>query len=325
MSRTRGKCTFRSSWLMTPILLVVWPGFVSCGIQQEYSYQSGKLVCDSSSQCPDVMFCENYFNAYVYAVDVMVRPAAENRWGFCSHEGELIKTEPPNGVFVENCFNGRDEDGDGLIDCDDPECQTAPVCRARIQQECFTGNPSAFCADRLGFPIPRDGGDATGANCPGAVGVIHSGEGGGRLFCLPRCRLYFPYQEHNPANSEEEDFAGSDAYCGAVTSLNRTTDGFSGGLRCQHTGLVQNAYRQEIQQDVCLPENPDRLLESSLDSTPQETCADVCGGSECLRISYRRRTWTEWRSTYGETGMITTQTEGNDPDRYLLTAFYCLD
>jgi hypothetical protein len=133
-------------------------------------------------------------------------------------------------------------------------------------------------------------------------------------------------QSDNPNNSTEEHFAGSDAYCEAVTTLHGTTAEFSGGpLRCQHTGMMKTQINQNIQQDVCLPESPDLLLESSGSSTPAETCADVCGASQCLRISYSRRTWTMRSFTFDDARMITKESEGNDPDRYLLTAFYCLD
>ena len=31
----------------------------------------------------------------------------------------------------ENCFNTQDDNGDGLVDCDDPDCADDPACRAR--------------------------------------------------------------------------------------------------------------------------------------------------------------------------------------------------
>lgn len=33
-------------------------------------------------------------------------------------------------VFVEDCANGIDDDGDGLVDCDDPNCASFPGCAA---------------------------------------------------------------------------------------------------------------------------------------------------------------------------------------------------
>ena len=35
---------------------------------------------------------------------------------------------PDSGPGVENCTNGVDDDGDGLADCEDPDCSTNPVC-----------------------------------------------------------------------------------------------------------------------------------------------------------------------------------------------------
>ncbi len=35
---------------------------------------------------------------------------------------------PECGMRFENCFNGQDDDGDGRVDCDDPDCQGSPAC-----------------------------------------------------------------------------------------------------------------------------------------------------------------------------------------------------
>lgn len=35
----------------------------------------------------------------------------------------------------ENCSNNRDDDGDGRIDCDDPECSGRPICRQQADEE----------------------------------------------------------------------------------------------------------------------------------------------------------------------------------------------
>jgi hypothetical protein len=35
---------------------------------------------------------------------------------------------PDHGASAENCLNGTDDDGDGLIDCQDPACQAAYAC-----------------------------------------------------------------------------------------------------------------------------------------------------------------------------------------------------
>jgi len=43
--------------------------------------------------------------------------------------GQLdVSFVPGGGGAVENCTNGVDDDGDGLVDCEDPECAASPAC-----------------------------------------------------------------------------------------------------------------------------------------------------------------------------------------------------
>ncbi len=320
----------RLSRSVAPVIFTMIMGLssFSCSIYQEYSVQSGIFICDTNSQCPEDFVCDNYFNTYVYYVDVKAQPVGNGKWGICNAPSELVK----NSEFkpVEDCFNGRDEDGDGEADCLDLECQTAPACRTWISGECPSGTSSGTCDRRLGFPFIRDGSQADDVNCPEVVGVIHSDGAGAGTFCLPRCRLYFPMLTNQIHNSEEADFQGSDDYCNAVAPMYGTHAAFNGTrtLRCQHTGMVSNVLDLGIQQDVCLPESPDLVLTSSAFSPPADTCESVCGTTNCLKISTQRRTWT--MVNYGQysgikTEMITRESEGNDPEVYLETSFYCLD
>lgn len=43
-------------------------------------------------------------------------------------------------VFVENCTNGVDDDGDGLIDCDDPDCTLDSSCATAVGLVSFSAN-----------------------------------------------------------------------------------------------------------------------------------------------------------------------------------------
>jgi hypothetical protein len=45
--------------------------------------------------------------------------------------------EPPPGQ--ENCANGIDDDGDGLVDCKDPDCANHPSCRTTPVEDCENG------------------------------------------------------------------------------------------------------------------------------------------------------------------------------------------
>jgi hypothetical protein len=309
------------------VTIIVGLSASSCNIYEEYSVQSGIFECDSDSQCPQDFFCDNYFNTYVYYVDVRAQPAGNGRWGFCNSQSELVK----NSEFksVEDCFNGRDEDEDGEADCLDLECQTAPACRDWIAEACPAGDVSETCTRRLGFPFIRNDAAADETTCPAAVGVIYTDDAGAGTFCLPRCRLYFPRESSQIHNSEEIDFQGSDDYCNAVVPMYGTHAAFTGAgsLRCQHVGVVENDANIDIQQDVCLPDAPDMVLASPEFFPPEDTCESVCGVSSCLKISTRRRIWSmvSTSSPNEDIQMITQESEGNDPDIYLETAYYCLD
>ncbi len=55
-------------------------------------------------------------------------------------------------AFHEQCENGRDDDGDELVDCDDPECWRVEVCGSEVGARCDNGldddnNGRADCAD----------------------------------------------------------------------------------------------------------------------------------------------------------------------------------
>lgn len=49
---------------------------------------------------------------------------------------ELFKCpRPPNTSFPEDCYNGIDDDGDGLIDCADPDCDCTEICDNGIDDD----------------------------------------------------------------------------------------------------------------------------------------------------------------------------------------------
>ena len=52
-------------------------------------------------------------------------------------EGDTPGGEQGGGVAKEDCINGSDDDGDGLVDCEDPECATQPACSKT--EDCTNG------------------------------------------------------------------------------------------------------------------------------------------------------------------------------------------
>ncbi len=259
----------RSSLIALLISVPMGSGCVEAGLQ------SGVFACDADSDCPPGgFFCDNYFNNYIYLIDVNARPTVHGFWGSCISTNEVVVKEGTGAdrVFAEKCHNGVDDDGDELVDCLDPECQTARACRNRVDAECLGLNPSEWCAARLGYPLTRDQQDPSDANCPASVGYSLSHDP--QSLCLPRCRLYF---KGTPAGTNNI-FGGSDQYCNEVYGNRFSTDDeFAGSMVCTHLYVEVNAYKGNVQHDVCLPSAA--LTRTGCD-----------GGLTAVPIEYRDRT-----------------------------------
>jgi hypothetical protein len=67
-------------------------------------------------------------NAYLFVIDADGNVSD----GFSITIGSVnsnIAIQAPSGLEIrENCTNGIDDDGDGLIDCDDPDCSSNSAC-----------------------------------------------------------------------------------------------------------------------------------------------------------------------------------------------------
>ena len=78
-------------------------------------------------------FAYNNSSGKIYSVDVNSLTATEvlNATGNLSiNDGFNCVLAPP--PFESNCSNGIDDDGDGLIDCEDPDCYASNVCTVEI-------------------------------------------------------------------------------------------------------------------------------------------------------------------------------------------------
>jgi len=305
----------RNAFLPTLIFCVIlisaglWTA--SCNLQMVLTAQVGTFLCDTDSQCPDSMFCYNYFNAYFYYSDIRGQPIAEGRWGYCSTEEYIILKDDLKNAEI--CSNNRDEDDDGKVDCEDPECQTAPDCRAWLQSECADGGPAETCDTRLGFPLVRNGVNSDESTCPGSVGYFGNAlQTTPENVCLPRCRLYLQEWSNNLMEiSDDSDFQASDDYCNQVVHPGVITDpSFEGGiLKCQHLGVFRNRMGRSIQNDVCLP------------SAGVTDCTACTGATpRCLTVNYKERTLLAWDWLSDGTQPI-----GNPQDAdFLKSAVYCL-
>ncbi len=75
---------------------------------------AGCTPCETAAQCDDANTC---------TTDACTA-------GACSHQAIA-------GCGPENCSNGVDDDGDGKIDCADPDCAQDPVCHTEICGNCI--------------------------------------------------------------------------------------------------------------------------------------------------------------------------------------------
>ncbi|MEE2889660.1 MAG: M4 family metallopeptidase, partial [Planctomycetota bacterium] len=73
------------------------------------------------------------------------------------------------GGGVENCSNGVDDDGDGLIDCEDPECATAPNCIVQASgDECARAIAATIGSTPVDTTTATQSSDPfDDSNCPG--------------------------------------------------------------------------------------------------------------------------------------------------------------
>ncbi len=284
----------------------------ACNLQAEVITVSGVFSCERDSQCPDGLGCQGYLDVYTRYIDPRNQSAAQGLWGVCifPSDWEIIGRDS----VLESCQNGRDDDGDGATDCEDPDCQTAPYCRNWGQTHCEGAEPDEHCGIRLGFPTVRPGQATDETSCPPGSAVIHTTPGGA-TFCLPRCRLVFPHVQSGQTANDETIFSGSDAYCDAVGPPWATHAAFAGPLACQHLGMAENAFGLDYQEDACLPREADLVV----DQPTSETCLSVCGDVDCLQVSHPRRDLSAWNGSTMQVVPIS----GTDPYTYTRTAFYC--
>ncbi len=83
--------------------------------------------------------------------------------------GALLLDLTPAGP-VENCSNGVDDDGDGLIDCEDPGCFTDPACvPVAAGDECVSASVAVFGSNPLDNTTATQSADPFDSNsCPGS-------------------------------------------------------------------------------------------------------------------------------------------------------------
>jgi len=97
-------------------------------INNEYGAFGAAWSCNDGS-----FFTYNNKSGKIYSINVNTLTATQvlNATGNLSiNDGFNCVTAPP--PFESDCTNGIDDDGDGFIDCDDPDCYTSNECTVEI-------------------------------------------------------------------------------------------------------------------------------------------------------------------------------------------------
>lgn len=137
----------------------------------------------SSQSVPPLVF---YSDPGTYELSLIVDEGLPTQQIICSQ----ITVDTCN---QENCFNGRDDDGDGLVDCYDPDCCGDDVCEDFYYADCpidceYTGVSGAFELELewttqgssefwCGYNTPITG-DVDGDGIPEVIGKPCTGGGG---------------------------------------------------------------------------------------------------------------------------------------------------
>jgi len=158
----------------------------------------------------------------------------------------------------EVCDNATDDDCDGIVDCDDPDCTGDPACPSLIEwPNCFDGLDNDFdglidCEDRTDCDNEQDGTTICGIGVCATTGFIECKNGAQVDSCTP-----LPPQENN----EVSCFDGLDNDCNAQTDCaDANCDGALGAPTtcgvgvCAATGNLTCSGGAEV--DTCTPGTP---------------------------------------------------------------------
>jgi hypothetical protein len=118
------------------------------------SAKSSIFICDSSSSCPSGLQCVGFWQMIIFSSaekgTITHVPSIEgDYYGWCVNQLEL------DNIYygVEICDNGKDDNADGKVDCDDPLCKyfSTPNCPNETVEFCGNGFVEAHEECDAGF------------------------------------------------------------------------------------------------------------------------------------------------------------------------------
>jgi len=159
----------------------VLAGFLAAACDPQPELTTSTYVCDVDADCPPYQstVCINYFSYYFSDTSKpsypKARPLQGGHWGVCT------SPDLQQGTF-EFCENGKDDNDNDQVDCDDPACRT--------YKKCLKTPPEKL------FPFDDD--------CDPLYGVKMTVDN--KNYCFPRCG--WSYFSETTFISE-----GSENYC----------------------------------------------------------------------------------------------------------------
>lgn len=147
-----GSTVVRSSFSSYGALLwATAPGssIYSTVLDDEYAHKSGtSMSAPMMVQCVSIVACLNPTASASDIVRHMERymsdlppTGRDDEYGEGWPVMDKIYTIPVDSdpKPIEDCANGVDDDGDGLVDCDDPDCDDYPACNPPVEEICDNG------------------------------------------------------------------------------------------------------------------------------------------------------------------------------------------
>ncbi|MBU1129575.1 MAG: hypothetical protein KJ949_03025 [Nanoarchaeota archaeon] len=110
-----------------------WVNDTAAGIGEGYCVDKAKKVCTNDCfSCYDVTACQNS----------VINCSWDSSDNLCK----------PTGYSGEICFNGKDDDSDGMIDCGDPDCGFDNFCGGAVfGGDCFALTTEGTCNQTFAF------------------------------------------------------------------------------------------------------------------------------------------------------------------------------
>ena len=168
------------------------------GFPQGYCSEECNLMMDD---CAGDAVCVDVNNGFALCLDGCVADADCQAPGYeCAPLAPGVSVCLPTPEPESDCANLIDDDQDGLFDCQDPDCQAMPVCKAgmtatglpcSMSSECAANMSDPFCVDEATYGWPAgycsEYCDLMNDDCAGDAVCVDIGLPNGSGICFDGC------------------------------------------------------------------------------------------------------------------------------------------